>query len=130
MVIKIYEKNDEMGLLDLLYDEGEEWIDYYNQNGREKLIRALASSIAYLAYEGNIVIGYIRAREDDGFGVYIYDLLVRKSYRGHNIGKQLMEHIASKYFDQTIYVMSDVDNYYEKVGYQRVGSIFEIKREK
>ncbi len=130
MVIKIYDKNDEMGLLDLLYDEGEEWIDYYNQNGREKLIRALASSIAYLAYEGNIVIGYIRAREDDGFGVYIYDLLVRKSYRGHNIGKQLMEHIASKYFDQTIYVMSDVDNYYEKVGYQRVGSIFEIKREK
>lgn len=130
MVIKIYDKNDEMGLLDLLYDEGEEWTDYHNQNGREKLIRALASSIAYLAYEGNIVIGYIRAREDDGFGVYIYDLLVRKSYRGHNIGKQLMEHIASKYLDQTIYVMSDVDNYYEKVGYQRVGSIFEIKREK
>jgi hypothetical protein len=28
-----------------------------------------------------------------------------------------------------MYVMSDVDGYYEKLGYRRVGSVFEVGRE-
>jgi hypothetical protein len=46
-------------------------------------------------------------------GVYIFDLLVKKSYRGQQ--------------NQPVYVMSDVDPYYEKLGYRREGSIFEVK---
>lgn len=65
--------------------------------------------------------------EGDGFGVYIYDLLVRKSYRGRQLGKTLMERVCQDFPSQTIYVMSDVDPYYEKLGYRREGSIFEVK---
>jgi GNAT superfamily N-acetyltransferase len=54
-------------------------------------------------------------------------LLVRKSYRGRNIGKILMERVCRDFPGQTVYVMSDVDLYYEKLGYRREGSIFEVK---
>ena len=58
---------------------------------------------------------------------YESDLLVRKSYRGRKIGKTLMERVLKDFPNQPIYVMSDVDPYYEKLGYRREGSIFEVK---
>jgi hypothetical protein len=39
----------------------------------------------------------------------------------------LMETVCEDFSDQLVYVMSDVDTYYEKLGYQREGSIFEVK---
>jgi predicted N-acetyltransferase YhbS len=58
---------------------------------------------------------------------YVYDLLVRKSYRGNQIGKNLMERMCQGFPNQPVYVMSDVDPYYEKLGYRKEGSIFEVK---
>ena len=127
MEIKQFEKNDESRLFNLLLDEGDEWIDYYGAEGRSNYINALATSITYLALDEGLVIGYVRCRQDNGFGVYIYDLLVKKSHRGQEIVKTLMERVYKNFPDQTIYVMSDVDTYYEKLGYQRKGSIFEVK---
>lgn len=127
MEIKKYGKTDESLLFDLLVDEGDEWIDYHGPNGRDKYIKALESSITYIACDNTLVCGYVRCREDSGFGVYIYDLLVRKSYRGRQIGKALMERVCQDFPDQPVYVMSDVDPYYEKLGYRREGSIFEVK---
>lgn len=126
MKIVEYSKVYETMLFDLLIDEGDEWRDYHGPVGRSKYIKALESSATYIAYDDNLVCGYVRCREDDGFGVYIYDLLVRKSYRGRNIGKSLMERVRQDFPDQPVYVMSDVDQYYEKLGLNRVGSIFEI----
>jgi len=39
-----------------------------------------------------------------------------------------MECISKDYPDQNVYVMSDVDEYYEKQGFRREGSIFEVKK--
>ena len=127
MEIKKYSKDNESLLFDLIADEGDEWIDYHGSTGREKYIKALESSVTYIACDENVVCAYARCREDDGFGVYIYDLLVRKSYRGKQIGKSLMERVYQDFPDQPVYVMSDVDPYYEKLGYRREGSIFEVK---
>lgn len=127
MNIKKYSKADEPLLFDLLVDEGDEWSDYHGLAGREKYIKALESSITYIAYDETLVCDYVRCREDDGFGVYIYDLLVRKSYRGRQIGKSLMERVCQDFPGQPVYVMSDVDLYYEKLGYRKEGSIFEVK---
>jgi ribosomal protein S18 acetylase RimI-like enzyme len=126
MEIKRYSKTDEPLLFDLLVDEGDEWSDYHGEAGRDKYVKALESSITYIACDKALVCGYVRCREDDGFGVYIYDLLVRKSYRGRNIGKSLMERVCRDFPGQPVYVMSDVDGYYEKLGYRREGSIFEV----
>jgi ribosomal protein S18 acetylase RimI-like enzyme len=126
MKIIIYCKDDESLLFDLLVDEGEEWSDYHSLEGRDKYIKALETSIVYIAIVDDLICGYIRCREDDGFGVYIYDLLVRKSYRGRNIGKILMDKLCQDYPSQPIFVMSDIDPYYEKLGYQKEGSIFRV----
>lgn len=127
MKVKKYSKAYESLLFDLIADEGDEWIDYHGSTGRDKYIKALESSITYIACDENVVCGYARCREDDGFGVYVYDLLVRKSYRGKQIGKSLMERARRDFLDQPVYVMSDVDPYYERLGYRREGSLFEVK---
>ena len=127
MQIRQYSKADETLIFDLLIDEGDDWIDYHGPVGLSKYIKALESSITYIACDENLVCGYARCREDDGFGVYIYDLLVRKTHRGKQIGKALMERVLKDFLNQAIYVMSDVDPYYEKLGYRREGSIFEVK---
>ena len=84
MDIKRYSQADEALLFDMLREEGEEWSDYYNQKGYDKYKKALVSSITYVVYDGSTLCGYARCREDDGFGVYVYDLLVRKSCRGRH----------------------------------------------
>jgi len=127
MEIRQYSKANESSLFDLLVDEGEEWRDYHGVAGRDKYIKALESSITYLAWDDDLVCGYARCREDDGFGVYVYDLLVRKAHRGRQIGKSLLERVCQDFPNQPVYVMSDVDSYYEKLGYRREGSIFEVK---
>jgi GNAT superfamily N-acetyltransferase len=54
------------------------------------------------------------------------DLLVTPNHRGRRIGKLLLDEIGKDYPHLKTYVMSDVDAYYEKQGYCRVGSIFEL----
>jgi ribosomal protein S18 acetylase RimI-like enzyme len=127
MEIKKYNKADEKILFDLLIDEGDEWIDYHGPKGRSQYIKAIESSVTYIACHENIVCGYVRCREDDGFGVYIFDLLVKKSYRGNQIGKRLMDRVCEDFPNQQVYVMSDVDPYYEKLGYPKEGSIFVVQ---
>ena len=125
-IIKYHKKHEHL-LFDMLVEEGDEWAVYHNSIGREKYIDALESSTTYIVSDGTKICGYIRCREDDGFGVYIYDLLVGKSHRGNQLGKLLMEHVYRNFPDQPVYVMSDVDTYYNKLGYHKVGSIFEVK---
>lgn len=115
-------KDDVGNIFEMIKEEG--WTDYYKGSSCSKYVLALESSITYVAYKGDDICGYIRCREDDGFGVYVYDLLVRKKFRGEGIGKQLMDKIHSKYNPQPLYVMSDVDAYYEKLGYLKEGTVF------
>ena len=112
--------------LDLVLSE-ESFIEY-STTKKEDYMKALDESIVYLAYEESLCIGYIRVKKDCSFGVYVYDLLVRKSHRGHKYGKKLLEHVIQSFPDQHIYVMSDEDTYYQQLGYKRIGSIFEVKK--
>ncbi len=38
-----------------------------------------------------------------------------------------MERVCSDFPGDTVYVMSDADKYYEKQGYRREGSVFEVR---
>lgn len=55
---------------------------------------ALDHSVNYLLFSGDELCGYIRCRDDDGFGVYVYDLLVDKTHRGKEFGRLLMEQVC------------------------------------
>jgi ribosomal protein S18 acetylase RimI-like enzyme len=122
MEIKQYSQSDEAKLFDLLREE--EWTDYCQNSAGYK--KALLDSITYVAYEGGVLCGYVRGRNDDGFGIYVYDLLVKHAYRGHSYGRMLLERVCADYPNDTVYVMSDVDGYYEKLGLHRAGSVFEV----
>lgn len=126
MVIKPYAGSDETALFDLMESEGPEWEDY-SVRRRERYKVALENSIVYVIYEDSVLCGYCRCRSDDGFGVYICDLLVGKRYRGKRFGRLLMTQVCLDFPDEAVYVMSDVDAYYEKQGYRREGAIFEVR---
>ncbi len=126
ITIKRYGEIDEPALFALLENEGPEWGDYWEEQNRPKYKAALENSIVYAAYAGDTLCGYCRCRDDDGYGVYIYDLLVDKHHRGKQIGQQLMAQVCADFPGDAVYVMSDVDGYYEKQGFRREGSIFEV----
>lgn len=126
IVIRRYGPPDAEVLRGMLQDEGEDWAEYHSPEAWPRYARALASSVVYVAFDGDTMCGYARCREDDGFGVYVYDLLVRSSHRGHGLGRDLMAQVCVDFPDQTVYVNSDVDGYYTKLGYRREGSIFVV----
>ena len=127
--IKRYEKADEAALFDLIRSEGEEWGDYSrDEKAVAKYANALNNCIVYVGYDGDTLCGFIRARDDYGYGIYIFDLLVHQKYRGHSYGKRLIEQICKDY-SGTIYVMSDVDEYYAKQGYKKIEGRILIVRE-
>lgn len=127
MEIRKFELKDENALMLMIENEGDEWVSYWSKENQEKYRRSLRNSITYIAIEGNDVCGYVRALDDMGFCIYVCDLLVTGKHRGKSIGKQLMEQLTIDNPDQTVYVMSDVDDYYQKLGYTRIGSVFEVQ---
>ena len=116
-----------MRLFDMLREEGDDWACYHADEAAVHYRRALASSHTLLAYEGTVLCGYVRVRNDDGFGVYVYDLLVRKASRGHGIGRALIDAVCADFPQYAVYVMSGADGYYEKQGYRREGSMFSVQ---
>jgi ribosomal protein S18 acetylase RimI-like enzyme len=125
MEIRRYTPADDLQLFDLMREEGDDWSAYYETKNTQYRA-ALVGSIVYVAVEDSRICGYIRARDDAGFGVYIYDLLVAKTYRGQSLGMRLMAHVHAEHPENTVYVMSDVDGYYLKQGFRRIGSVFEV----
>lgn len=129
MLIRKYRKrDDEQKLMKMIEDE-EGW-DYANADLTEKYKDALVKSITYVAYLNDELCGYSRSLDDAGLYVYVVDLLVKPNCRGNDIGRQLMEILCKEYPSRQIYVASGADAYYEKIGYKREGSIFEIKTSK
>lgn len=127
IMIRRFNAKDENQLFDLLEREGEEWSCYWGGENREKYAKALENSINYLLFSENELCGYIRCRDDDGFGVYVYDLLVDKSHRGKEFGRLLMEQVCDDFFGNEVYVLGDNYPYYEKLGYAIEGTIYIVK---
>lgn len=127
MQIRPYQKDiDKDGIVKLIKSEGEDWACYSADEVLVKYMSALESAITYVAYEGNVLCGYSRSLDDCGFYIYVCDLLIMAEYRGRNIGQKLMEIIYRDYPDRIVYVMSGADGYYQKLGYNKVGSIFQV----
>lgn len=125
MEIRRYTPADDPQLFNMIREEGDDWSEYY-ETKYNQYQAALAGSIVFVVAEDSRICGYIRARDDNGFGVYIYDLLVAKPYRGQSLGRQLMTCVRAACPEDTVYVMSDVDGYYLTQGFRRIGSIFEV----
>ncbi|WP_164214760.1 GNAT family N-acetyltransferase [Virgibacillus sp. YIM 98842] len=127
MHIRKYKQSDEEALFQLLSAEGEEWEEFTREEGIQKFKRTLESSVVYVAFENDVLCGFSRSIIDGEFYIYVCDLLVDKNSRGKGIGRQLMECVCEAYPDYTVLVLSDVDEYYQKLGYAKEGSLFLVK---
>ena len=81
-------------LLELYGDAG--WTAYTDHPDR--LERGLARSLAvYTAWEGEALVGLLRAVGDGETILYLQDLLVRSSHRRRGIGRRLLERMTADY---------------------------------
>ena len=129
IVIRKYNpESDEDRLLEIIEREGQDWACYWENEHAASYKKTLQDSITYVATADDILCGYARSIHDYGFYIFVCDLLVTKPYRGQGIGMQLMEILPIDYPNHHIYVMSDVDEYYQKLGYHKEGSIFAVRK--
>ena len=110
-------------LIKLINSEGEEWQDYLKPSYKI----AMDNSISYVATADDTLCGYSRSISDSGLFIWSLICSLIRILWGHAIGKQLMECILKDFPKCDVYVMSDVDGYYQKLGYEKEGSIFKVK---
>lgn len=125
-ILSYLPSRDEEALMSLLIDQGQDWACYWATEVNARYRQALRRSLTFVAYDNAVLVGYVRALDDQGFYIYVCDLLVDPASRGQHLGRKLMETLVTDYPGQTVYVMSDVDPYYEKLGYVKAGSVFEV----
>jgi hypothetical protein len=125
--IRRYSKDDDNDLFDMICREGDEWKDYWNSENIDRCRDVLNDSEVFVAHDKDGMCGYVRCRRDGVFGIYIYDLLVTGAKRGNNTGRALIDHICSVFPDETVYMMSDIDEYCRKQGYPEKGRIFTVR---
>lgn len=118
-----YKPEYEDALMELIRQEGEDWKIYWDEPNASKYRKSFENCIVYLAMQDGIVCGYSRSIKDALF-IYVCDLLVNKRYRGHDLGRKLMQCLKDEYPELPVYVMSGSDGYYEKLGCNREGSIY------
>lgn len=119
-----YSIDHEGGLLDLLKNEPD-WNEYTAPDFIEVFRQSLLDSDTLVCKDGSAYYGYLRAITD-GLGLYISELYVAPPGRNRGIGRRLLKAFKEQNINREVYVLSDEDSYYEKLGYRKVGSIFEI----
>ena len=69
-----------------------------------KLVRAMLNSTHVIsAWDGNKLVGLIRALSDGETVAFLHYLLVDPAYQGHHIGEELMKRVL-RYFENLLYV--------------------------
>ena len=103
-----------------------DWALFTNDEAIDNYRKSLKESITYVCYENGEFCGYLRALLDNGFAVYISELYVLPECRNRTIGRSLIAHVKEEFDPLTVYALSDEDAYYKKLGFTRVGSVFEV----
>jgi ribosomal protein S18 acetylase RimI-like enzyme len=86
---------------------------------------SLRKGVTYVCLDNGEFCGYVRAL-DDGFAAYVSELYVLPKCRNRKIGRSLLEQVKGHFSHLTVYALSDEDAYYDKLGYKKIGSVFEL----
>jgi ribosomal protein S18 acetylase RimI-like enzyme len=123
-IIRSYEKTYESDLIALLKAEPD-WSTFTAPSRIGDFCNALLNSETYVCVVQGRICGYIRALVD-GFGIYVSELYVAPGHRGHGYGTALLQWVKQRHLGQDVYVLSDEDPYYDRLGFKRVGSLFKL----
>lgn len=125
MEILRYKREHEDAVLSAI-KEDPGWDMFANEKAIDNYKKSLCESITYVCYEDGAFGGYLRALLDDGFAIYISELFVVPEWRNRTIGRALIAKVKVDFRHLTVYALSDEDAYYEKLGYRKAGSVYEI----
>ncbi|MDD7739953.1 MAG: GNAT family N-acetyltransferase [Fusicatenibacter sp.] len=108
-------------------------VNWESGNYPEKLVRAMKNSTHVIsAWDGDRLVGLVRALDDGETVALLHYLLVDPEYQGKHIGDGLMKRIMSC-FDDLLYVKvmpSDPKTiaFYEKYGFQQYSNYSAMER--
>ncbi len=122
--ISQYRKEHEDALIALLKAEPD-WSPFTSDGAIAAFKKALLESETYVCIRHGEICGYLRALVD-GFGVYVSELYVAPPHRANGYGRKLLVEVKQMNPDVGVYVLSDEDAYYEKLGFKRIGSIYQL----
>ena len=125
MEISKYKLEHEESILSSIKNDPN-WDVFTNDDAIDAYKNSLKKGITYVCHDNSEFCGYIRALLDDGFAVYISELYVIPKYRNRKIGQSLLKQVKADFSNLTVYALSDEDAYYEKIGYKKIGSVFEL----
>ncbi|GAB4214731.1 MAG: hypothetical protein OHK0012_13380 [Synechococcales cyanobacterium] len=125
MEILRYKPKDEDAVISAIRNDPK-WNMFTNEKVIDSYKKRLCESITYVCYENGIFVGYLRTLIDDGFAIYVSEIFVVPEWRNRTIGKNLIARVKEDFRHLTVYTLSDEDAYYEKLGYRKVGSIYEV----
>ena len=125
MLITRYKPEHEETILSAIKKDPH-WDMFTNDDAIDNYRKRLQTSVTYVCYDNGEFCGYLRALLDEAFAIYVSELYVIPSCRNQKIGRSLLKKIKNDFPDLTIYALSDEDAYYEKIGYKKIGSVFEI----
>jgi len=121
--------------------ETDQIIDVYNSSGinrptvdKERIKKMYDNSnLIVTAWDNEKLVGISRSLTDFCYCCYLSDLAVRKDYQKSGIGKKLIEITKNEIGEQTALILLSAPvamDYYPKVGFQKTGNAFLIKRNK
>ena len=123
-ILKYKPEHEEAVLAALKKDP--DWGIFTNDDAIGLYKRSLKESITYVSYSKSEFCGFIRAFLDKGFAIYISELYVTPKWRNQKIGLSLLDRVKLDFSNLTVYALSDENAYYEKIGYKKIGSVFEL----
>ncbi|RKN73006.1 GNAT family N-acetyltransferase [Paenibacillus ginsengarvi] len=88
----------------------------------------------FTAWDGERLVGAIRAVTDYSYCCYISDLAVDQNYQGQHIGKQLVGMLIDKLGDEEVqFVLTSAPKavgFYEQIGFEKADKAFVWKRKR
>jgi len=106
--------------------EDPNWVMLTHEKAIDNYKKSLCESITYVCYENGTFGGYLRALLDIGSAIYISELFVVPEWRNRTIGRALIAKVKMDFRHLTVYALSDDLQRAVKLGYRKVGSVFEI----
>ena len=94
---------------------------------RERNDEAFANSLVFGMYDGSRQMGMARVVTDFSIVAYLCDVFIHEDYRGHGLGKWLMqsmlEHPDLKHVRRWLLVTDDAHGLYQQFGFEQLTEV-------
>ena len=120
MIIRLASTKDYQAIYALY--QNEKWMSFTE----EKVTSLFSTNLSHyvVVEENQKILGFARYLTDEVMTTFLAEIIIDKSYRGKGLGQQLIEEIHKKYPLTRIELISEVDGFYQTVGFKPVGTGF------